>query len=54
MAKKTNANELMPEVVIELKDVRKSFGAVDVLKGVNLTARKGEVISLIGLSLIHI
>ena len=38
------------DVVIELRDVRKSFGALDVLKGVNLTARKGEVISLIGSS----
>ena len=38
------------DVVIELRDLRKSFGALDVLKGVNLTARKGEVISLIGSS----
>lgn len=50
MAKKTDAHKGSPEVVIELRDLRKSFGAVEVLKGVNLTARKGEVISLIGSS----
>lgn len=46
MAKKTQEES----VVIELRDVRKSFGALEVLKGVNLMARKGEVISLIGSS----
>ena len=50
MAKKTEPAKGLPEVVIELNDLHKSFGAVDVLKGVNLTARKGEVISLIGSS----
>ena len=49
MAKKTDKSN-KAEVVIELRDLRKSFGDLEVLKGVNLTARKGEVISLIGSS----
>ncbi|WP_227268140.1 ABC transporter ATP-binding protein [Roseobacter weihaiensis] len=35
---------------IELRQLRKSFGSVEVLKDVSLAARKGEVISLIGSS----
>jgi octopine/nopaline transport system ATP-binding protein len=31
-------------------DLHKSFGALDVLKGVSLTARKGEVVSILGSS----
>ena len=50
MASKTDTQKTAPQVVIALQDLHKSFGAVDVLKGVNLTARKGEVISLIGSS----
>lgn len=34
--------------VIEVKDLHKSFGQLEVLKGIDLTARKGEVISMIG------
>jgi len=36
--------------VIELHGIHKSFGALDVLKGVSLSARQGEVTSLIGSS----
>ncbi|MGC6530289.1 MAG: ABC transporter ATP-binding protein [Candidatus Puniceispirillaceae bacterium] len=36
--------------VITLRDIHKSFGDLDVLKGVSLTAHKGEVVSLIGSS----
>jgi len=36
--------------VIELHDLHKSFGSLEVLKGISLTARRGEVISLIGSS----
>ncbi len=36
--------------MIEIKDVHKSFGSLDVLKGVNLSVEKGEVISIIGAS----
>ena len=54
MSKKTKQNSANnnahDDVVIELRDVHKSFDSLKVLKGVNLTARKGEVISLIGSS----
>jgi ABC-type histidine transport system ATPase subunit len=36
--------------MIEVQDLHKSFGPVEVLKGVSLVAHKGEVISLIGAS----
>ena len=36
--------------VIEIKGLHKSYGALDVLKGVDITAPKGHVISLIGSS----
>ncbi|MEX0970743.1 MAG: amino acid ABC transporter ATP-binding protein [Paracoccaceae bacterium] len=34
--------------MIEIKNVRKSFGPLEVLKGVDLTVEKGEVVSVIG------
>ncbi|HEY8318283.1 MAG TPA: ATP-binding cassette domain-containing protein [Amnibacterium sp.] len=34
--------------IIELRDIRKSFGPVDVLKGVNLKIYPGEVSALVG------
>jgi octopine/nopaline transport system ATP-binding protein len=37
-------------VALEVKELRKSFGALEVLKGVSLTAREGDVISIIGSS----
>ena len=36
--------------MIEIRDVRKSFGDLEVLKGIELTVEKGEVISIIGAS----
>ncbi|MGI3166165.1 ABC transporter ATP-binding protein [Pseudooceanicola sp. 200-1SW] len=36
--------------VIELRDLHKAYGALEVLKGVSLTAHRGDVISLIGSS----
>lgn len=36
--------------MIDIKDVRKSFGPIEVIKGVNLTIRKSEVLCLIGAS----
>ena len=35
---------------IEIRDLHKSFGSLDVLRGVDLTAHAGEVIALIGSS----
>ena len=37
-----------PEVVISVKGLRKSYGAVEVLKGVDLEVRAGEVVCIIG------
>ena len=36
--------------MIEIKSVHKSFGALEVLKGIDLTVSKGEVLSVIGAS----
>lgn len=35
---------------LEVEDIHKSFGATEVLKGVSLCARKGDVIALLGAS----
>jgi polar amino acid transport system ATP-binding protein len=40
----------MTETLIELKGVTKSFGALEVLRGIDLTVRAGEVVCLIGAS----
>lgn len=34
--------------MIELKNIKKSFGALEVLKGIDLTIAKGEVVSIVG------
>jgi len=34
--------------IIEIKDVRKSYGSLEVLRGINLEIAKGEVVLLIG------
>lgn len=39
-----------PTPVIELRGIHKSYGNLDVIKGVDLTAHKGDVIGLIGSS----
>lgn len=39
-----------PTAVIEALDIHKAFGPIEVLKGVTLTAREGEVVALIGSS----
>jgi lipoprotein-releasing system ATP-binding protein len=36
--------------VIEVKDIRKQFGDLEVLKGVNLSIKKGEIVSIVGAS----
>jgi len=36
--------------VIEIRNLHKAFGALEVIKGIDLMARKGDVISLIGSS----
>ena len=36
------------DVLFEIKDLRKSFGELEVLKGISTTIRKGEVVVVIG------
>lgn len=38
------------EPVIEIRGLHKAYGSLEVLKGVDITARKGDVVSLIGSS----
>lgn len=40
----------MTENIIEIKNLQKSFGEHDVLKGIDLDVRRGEVVSIIGAS----
>ena len=37
-------------MMIEVKNIRKSFGSLEVLKGVDLIVEKGEIVSIIGKS----
>ena len=34
--------------MITLHDIHKSFGTLEVLKGINLTINRGEVVSIVG------
>ncbi len=36
------------EIAVEILDLQKSYGATEVLKGVSLTVKKGEVVCIIG------
>lgn len=38
----------MSEAVLELKDIKKSYGQHKVLKGVNMTVNKGDIYGLVG------
>lgn len=36
------------EIMIKTKDIKKSFGSLEVLKGISLEVKKGEIVSIIG------
>ncbi|EHR53796.1 ABC-type polar amino acid transport system, ATPase component [Saccharomonospora marina XMU15] len=38
----------MSDVIVEVRDLHKSFGALRVLKGIDMSVRKGEVVCVIG------
>jgi branched-chain amino acid transport system ATP-binding protein len=38
----------MSEVILELKDLRKSFGKTEIIRGVNLAVKRGERVAVIG------
>ena len=38
----------MADLILELDQVRASYGAVEVLRGVNFTVKRGEVVALLG------
>jgi octopine/nopaline transport system ATP-binding protein len=40
----------MTDLAINIRNLRKSFGQVEVLKGISLDARKGEAVSILGAS----
>jgi len=46
----TTSNEHGETPVISMKDIHKAYGTLEVIKGVDLTANRGDVISLIGSS----
>lgn len=48
MAQTALAAEALP--VVQISDLHKSFGTVEVLKGISFSAREGEVVALIGSS----
>lgn len=39
-----------PEIILKAEDIHKSFGSVEVLKGISLEARQQDVISILGSS----
>jgi len=45
-----DAGGVPPPIALRLEDLHKSYGPLEVLKGISLTAREGEVVSVLGAS----
>jgi len=45
-----NVEDMGEGVVIDVRDLRMRYGSVDVLRGVEFIARRGEVLALLGLA----
>ena len=43
-----NSPPKKPHTMIEIKGIKKSFGDLQVLKGIDLTINKGEIVSIVG------
>ena len=43
----------MKELLLEIKDLHKKFGKLEVLKGVNISVEKGEKIAILGSKVLH-
>src|SRR3954469_118674 len=43
-------SSLSPAIPVSIRNLRKSFGSLEVLKGISLEAREGDVISILGAS----
>ena len=48
MSKPPDAVQVAPEFALELRDVRKSFGKTEIIRGANLQVRPGERVAVIG------
>ncbi len=46
----TKQRQLAMSSIVNLEDVHKSFGSLNVLKGVSFQVKKGEVVAIIGRS----
>ena len=44
----SDSSKKLGEVLIEVKGLKKDFGKLEVLKGVDLNVRRGEVVVIIG------
>ena len=48
IAQEPQGTSMRAEALLEARGIRKSFGALEVLKGIDLTLARGEVVALIG------
>ncbi|MFN4843717.1 MAG: ATP-binding cassette domain-containing protein, partial [Dolichospermum sp.] len=44
----TDQHQLTSEIILDLQEINVSYGGIQALKKVNLTIKKGEVVTLVG------